>query len=107
MIETANILEILKDAFSALNDALGDSDLPVESDEEEREIAPVQYAARRISEVIQILSPTRVVEQRDAPVHAAIELLYRIRRHKAIWVTVNTEWLMQEVDAVLKTAAGG
>ena len=42
-----------------------------------------------------------------APVHAAIELLYRIRRHKAIWVTVNTEWLMQEVDAVLKTAAGG
>ena len=64
MIDIAKILEILKDAFSALDDALGDSDLPVETDEEEREYAPVQYAARRVSEVMQILEPARAGEQR-------------------------------------------
>ena len=46
-------LKELKDAFSALDDALGDSDMPVETDEEEREQYPVQYAARIISGVIQ------------------------------------------------------
>lgn len=68
MIETAKILEILKDAFSALDDALGDFDVPVESDEEEREVAPVQYAARRISELTQILEPDRAAEPRNEAV---------------------------------------
>ena len=56
-MDKQKVLEILQDAFSVLDEYLGDSDLPVESDEEEREAAPVQYAARRISEVIQGLTP--------------------------------------------------
>lgn len=46
-------LKELKDAFSALDDALGGNDADVESDEEERENYPTQYAARIISGVIQ------------------------------------------------------
>ncbi len=51
--ENEKLLKELKDAFSALDDALGGNDADVESDEEERENYPVQYAARIISGIIQ------------------------------------------------------
>ena len=46
-------LKELRDAFAALDDALGGNDADVESDAEERENYPVQYAARIIYGVIQ------------------------------------------------------
>jgi hypothetical protein len=67
MMEEAKILEILKDAFGALDDALGDSDFPVETDEEERETVPVQYAARLISGLIQELEQPRAAQLLRAP----------------------------------------
>lgn len=55
----------LKDAFSALDDALGGNDADVESNEEERENYPVQYAARIISGIIQDMQKFGVhVEER-------------------------------------------
>lgn len=42
----------LRGIHSALDDALGDSDIEYMDDEELREVHPVQWAAQRLSEVI-------------------------------------------------------
>jgi len=50
------VLELLKDAHHTLDIALGDSDIEnFEGDDEEREYAPMQYAARKIAEAQQLL----------------------------------------------------
>ena len=48
-------VEDLRDIHSALDDALGDTDIThVESDEELREQEPVQWAAKQIAKLIDI-----------------------------------------------------
>lgn len=60
-------LKELKDAFFALDDALGGNDADVESDEEERENYPTQYAARIISGVIQDMEKAKRRRTKRAP----------------------------------------
>lgn len=48
------IIEVLQDAFDAL-ESLADSDLDFEDEEDERESAPEQYAARKIMQAICML----------------------------------------------------
>lgn len=60
-------LKELKNAFSALDDALGGNDADVESDEDERENYPTQYAARKISGVIQDMEKRKRHRTKHAP----------------------------------------
>lgn len=54
---TGNAVELLRQAFDAL-DATGDSDIDYFDDEdEEAEAAPMQFAARKIMAAIQLLTP--------------------------------------------------
>ena len=50
---------------------------------------------------------TRAAEQRDAPVHAAIELLVRIKDKVLTDENYDADEIVREVDAVLNMAAGG
>lgn len=49
----------------------------------------------------------RADEQMRAPVHAAIELLVRIKEKVLTDENYDADEIVREIDAVLKTAAGG
>jgi hypothetical protein len=53
---TPDILGVLKSVHSALDDALGDTDIShIESDDELRDVAPVQWAAQWLAHAIELL----------------------------------------------------
>lgn len=53
------------------------------------------------------VSRARVAEQRDAPVHAAIELLHQVRDFSGGAAVTLTGDFIAKIDAVLNMAAGG
>lgn len=53
--EMAGPLALMRDAFDLLESHLGDSDVEYEDDDEEREYAPVQVAARLLMGAIQAM----------------------------------------------------
>lgn len=55
MPHTNNLIALLEDAFDALEGQTDSEVLHFEDDEEEREGAPTQYAARKIREAIDML----------------------------------------------------
>lgn len=55
MPHTNNLIALLEDAFDALEGQTDSELLHFEDDEEERECAPTQYAARKIREAIDML----------------------------------------------------
>jgi heme oxygenase len=54
--EMAGPLMLMRDAFDLLESHLGDSEVEYEDDDEEREYAPVQVAARLLMGAIQAMS---------------------------------------------------
>lgn len=66
-------------------------------------ILELQERAIRNNVVLQ----TRVAEQRDAPVRAAIELLRKIQNKDDSGKDYISEETYEEIDAVLNMAAGG
>lgn len=57
--EMAGPLALMRDAFDLLESHLGDSEVEYEDDEEEREYAPVQVAARYLMAAIQAMQGGR------------------------------------------------
>jgi len=70
------LLEILRDVHDTL-ESQADSDIDhFEDDDEERECAPVQYAARRVMEVMDLLNAAATSAPRTPEAPAAAEKLY-------------------------------
>lgn len=57
--EMAGPLALMRDAFDLLESHLGDSDVEYEDEDEEREYAPVQVAARFLMAAIQAIQPLK------------------------------------------------
>ena len=57
--EMAGPLALMRDAFDLLESHLGDSEVEYEDEDEEREYAPVQVAARFLMAAIQAMQPAK------------------------------------------------